>query len=90
MIDAARRRKARAKAGCAQAKTYKSVLTHGEHSTIREWTRGVQVLCSPADNVRPLVEVKDDQRVGFEPGLRPLRPAGNQLSVRWLQITAAR
>ena len=41
MIDAARWRKARAKAGCTQATIPKPVHTYGEHSTIKTWTRGI-------------------------------------------------
>ena len=73
MIDAARRRKARAKAGCAQARTHKPALTHGEQSTIREWIRGERSCLHMQTNTRSLVVVKEDQGVGLEPVLSLMR-----------------
>ncbi|MDH4242570.1 MAG: hypothetical protein OEV38_02310 [Nitrospira sp.] len=39
--------------------------------------RGETVLCSPPTRVHPLVEVKDDQRVGFETVLSLTRLSAN-------------
>ncbi len=92
MIDAARRWKARAAAGCAQAPDLKpqagsraSPARHGRADSTDEAGRSVSGRPRPS----PFTKVEEDQRVGFETvlTLTRCRPAGDDAPI---QIVAER
>ena len=97
MIDAARRWKARATDGCAQAPALKPQADPrsptAKHDGADSPDEARRFSSHRTRNTRPLVKAEDDQRIGFEPGLRRLsanrRPSTRQGS-RWPQWNAER
>ncbi len=77
MIDAARWRKARAKAGCAQATTHKRLPRTESRARLENGHEEYRSCVDMLTNACLIVDVKD-KRVGFEPGFEAA--VGRQLT----------